>query len=375
MKLSQFKFKLPKEQIALYPSSYKYNENGEIVVKDRDYLGAARDECRLMVLHKKSKKVEHKLFKELINYFDEGDLFIMNNSKVFPAQMHGNKEKTNANIDIFLLRELNPDLHLWDVLVDPARKIRVGNKLYFGIDNSLIAEVIDNTTARGRTVRFLYNGDNDDFKRNLYALGETPLPPHIDRKPEPEDAERFQTIFAEKEGAVVAPAANCNFTRELLKRMEIKGIEYGFITLYSSINMFRNIDVEDLSKHKMDSEEMEVSQETCDLFNRVNNQPDPTVKKRICAVGITSLRALETASTNNGMIQPYKGWTNKFIFPPYDITTANCLISDFQLPLSIMYMTQCAFGGFDFVHDAYREALKQGYRFGFYGDALMILPD
>lgn len=375
MKLSQFKFKLPKEQIALYPSSFKYDENGEIVYKDKDYLEATRDECRLMVLHARTNRIEHRIFREIIDYFDDGDLFILNDTKVFPAQMHGNKEKTNANIDIFLLRELNPGLRLWDVLVDPARKIRVGNKLYFGVDNSLIAEVIDNTTARGRTVRFLYNGEPEDFKHNLFALGETPLPKHIARRPEPGDAARFQTIFARKEGAVVAPAASCNFTRELLKRMEIKGIDYSFITLYSSVKMFREIDVEDLSKHKMDSEEMEVSEETCNKFNFVNNPADKNEHHRILAVGVTTLRAIETASTNNGMIKPYTGWTNKFIFPPYDFTTANCLVSNLQLPLSTMYMTQCAFGGYDIVKAAYAEAVKCGYRFGFYGDAILILPD
>lgn len=370
MKLSQFKFKLPQEQIAQYPSSFGYDEEHKIVERCKDDLFATRDECRMMVLHAKSNEIEHKIFKELINYYDEGDLFIMNDAQVFPALMHGNKEKTNANIEVFLLRELNPRLKLWDVLVEPARKIRVGNKLYFGPDNSLVAEVIDNTTARGRTVRFLYDGSHEEFKKDLFDLGCTPLPAHIKREPEEGDAERFQTIFADKEGAVVAPAACCNFTRELLKRMEIKEIDVVNLTAYLSINMFRDIDVEDLTKHKMDSEQIEVNAAVCDKFNKAN-----AAGKRICAVGANTLRAIETASTANGMIKPYEGWTNKFIFPPYEFTTANCLISNLQLPLTPMLMTQCAFGGYEKVMKAYDLAVKEGYRFGFYGDAIMILPD
>jgi len=370
MKLSQFKFELPEEQIALYPSSYRYNDKGEIELKEENSLECDRDECRLLVLHRKSKTVEHKIFKELINYFDEGDLFLFNDTQVFPARMHGNKEKTNANIEVFLLRELNPRLKLWDVLVEPARKIRVGNKLYFGPDNSLVAEVIDNTTARGRTVRFLYDGTHEEFKRDLFALGSTPLPEHINREPEPLDAERFQTIFATKEGSVLAPAAGINFTREILKRMEIKGIDYDFISLYLTVNMFRDIDVDDLTKHKSDSEQIDVNDRVCDLFNKANK-----LEKRICAVGTTTLRTIETASTANGMIKPYEGWTNKFIFPPYEFTTANCLISKLQLPKTTLLMAQSAFAGHEFLMQSYKEAVNMGYQFGFYGDSVLILPD
>ncbi|MCQ2343786.1 MAG: tRNA preQ1(34) S-adenosylmethionine ribosyltransferase-isomerase QueA [Paludibacteraceae bacterium] len=370
MKLSQFKFRLPQEQIALYPSSFMYDDDGKIVYKSKDNLLADRDECRLLVLHSKTGDIEHKIFKELYTYFDEGDLFVLNDAQVFPAVMCGNKEKTNANIEVFLLRELNPRLKLWDVLVEPARKIRVGNKLYFGPDNSLVAEVIDNTTARGRTVRFLYDGSHDEFKRNLFALGTTPLPKHIHRPAEPDDAERFQTIFASKEGAVVAPAAGCNFTRELLKRLEIVGASYTFTTLYSSVSIFNEIDVEDLSKHKMESEQIEVNDEVCNLFNQAYRND-----KKICAVGTTVLRTLESAATTKGLIKPFSGWTNRFIFPPYEFNTANCLISNLQLPQSIMLMNQCAFGGYRKVMDAYQAAIHEGYRFGFYGDAIMILPD
>ena len=370
MKLSQFKFELPEEQIALYPSSYRYNDKGEIELKEENSLECDRDECRLLVLPRKYKTVEHKIFKELIDYFDEGDLFLLNDTQVFPARMHGNKEKTNANIEVFLLRELNPRLKLWDVLVEPARKIRVGNKLYFGPDNSLVAEVIDNTTARGRTVRFLYDGTHEEFKRDLFALGSTPLPEHINREPEPLDAERFQTIFATKEGSVLAPAAGINFTREILKRLEIKGVDYDFISLYLTVNMFRDIDVDDLTKHKSDSEQIEVNDRVCDLFNKANK-----LEKRICAVGTTTLRTLETASTANGMIKPFSGWTNKFIFPPYEFTTANCLISKLQLSKTSLLMTQSAFAGHEFLMDSYKLAVQMGYRFGFYGDSVMILPD
>jgi len=370
MKLSQFKFELPEELIAQYPSSYRYNDQGEIELKEENSLECDRDECRLLVLHKKSKTIEHKIFKEFINYFDEGDLVLFNDTQVFPARMHGNKEKTNANIEVFLLRELNPRLKLWDVLVEPARKIRVGNKLYFGPDNSLVAEVIDNTTARGRTVRFLYDGTHEEFKRDLFALGSTPLPEHITREPEPLDAERFQTIFATKEGSVLAPAAGINFTRQMLKRMEIKGIDYDFISLYLTVNMFRDIDVDDLTKHKSDSEQIDVNERVCELFNKAN-----ALEKRICAVGTTTLRTIETASTANGMIKPFEGWTNKFIFPPYDFTTANCLLSKLQLPKTTLLMTQSAFTGHDFLMQSYKEAIKMGYNFGFYGDSVLILPD
>ena len=369
MKLSQFKFKLPEEQIAKYPHSVQYDENGKIVEKTNGF-DAERDENRLLVLHAKSNKIEHRIFKEVIDYFDDKDLFVFNDTQVFPALMHGNKEKTNAQIEVFLLRELNEQFRLWDVLVEPARKIRVGNKLYFSPDNSMVAEVIDNTTSRGRTVRFLYDGTHDDFKRDLFALGYPPVPAHFNRQPEKGDVERYQTIFAKNEGAVVIPAAGCNFTRNLMKRMEIKGIDSKFLTLHASLGMFRDIDVEDLTKHKTDSEQMDVTEALTIPFNEAAGRGS-----RICAVGTTTLRALETASTANGEIKPFVGWTNKFIFPPYQFTTANCLISNFQLPLSTMLMNQAAFGGYDEVMNAYDIALNEGYKFGFYGDSILILPD
>ncbi len=348
MKLSKFKFKLPEEQIAQYPAEY-------------------RDESRLMVLNTVTGTIEHHIFKEILDEFDENDLFVFNDTQVFPAHLIGKKEKTEAEIDVFLLRELNPKVFLWDVLVEPARKIRIGNKLYFGPDDALVAEVIDNTTSRGRTVRFLYDGDHDIFKRELYGLGETPLPRYIKRPVEPMDAERYQTIFAEKEGAVVAPMAGAHFSRELLKRMEIKGINRTAITLHASLSMFRDIDVEDLTKHKMDSEQMFVNDEAADMFNRTHEQ-----EHRVCAIGTTVLRALETASMSNGYIKPYEGWTSRFIFPPYEFSTADALVSNFQQPLSTMLMNACAFGGYDMVMEAYNVAVKEGYRFGAYGDALLI---
>lgn len=348
MKLSKFKFKLPEDQIAQYPAEY-------------------RDESRLMVLNVPTGTIEHHVFKEILNEFDENDLFVFNDTQVFPAHLVGNKEKTNAQIDVFLLRELNAQMHLWDVLVEPARKIRIGNKLYFGPDEAMVAEVIDNTTSRGRTVRFLYDGDHDVFKRELYALGETPLPRYIKRPVEPTDAERYQTIFAQNEGAVVAPMAGAHFSRELLKRMEIKGINRAFITLHASLSMFRDIDVEDLTKHKMDSEQMFVEDEAADMFNRTHE-----LKHKVCAIGTTVLRALETASMSNGYIKPYEGWTSRFIFPPYEFTTADALVSNLQLPFSTMLMNACAFGGYDLVMKAYDVAVKEGYRFGAYGDAILI---
>ncbi len=348
MKLSKFKFKLPEEQIAQYPAEY-------------------RDESRLMVLNAATGTIEHHIFKEILNEFDENDLFVFNDTQVFPAHLIGKKEKTEAEIDVFLLRELNPKVFLWDVLVEPARKIRIGNKLYFGPDDALVAEVIDNTTSRGRTLRFLYDGDHDIFKRELYGLGETPLPRYIKRPVEPMDAERYQTIFAEKEGAVVAPMAGAHFSRELLKRMEIKGINRTAITLHASLSMFRDIDVEDLTKHKMDSEQMFVNDEAADMFNQTHER-----EHKVCAIGTTVLRALETASMSNGYIKPYEGWTSRFIFPPYEFSTADALVSNFQQPLSTMLMNACAFGGYDMVMEAYNVAVKEGYRFGAYGDALLI---
>lgn len=351
MKLSQFKFKLPEDKISLYPPTH-------------------RDEARLMVVHKKTGEIEHKLFKDILEYFDEKDTFIFNDTQVFPARLYGNKEKTGARIEVFLLRELNEELRLWDVLVDPARKIRIGNKLYFGEDNSMVAEVIDNTTSRGRTLRFLYDGPHDEFKAALYALGEAPLPDDVRsrRAAEPEDMERFQTIYARHEGAVTAPATGLHFSRELMKRMEIKGVEQAFITLHAGLGNFRSIDVEDLTKHKTDSEQMFVAKEACDLVNATKDSGH-----KVCAVGTTVLRAIETAVGPGGHIKEFEGWTNKFIFPPYDFTVADALIANFQMPLSTMLMLVTAFGGYDVVMAAYNTALKEDYHFGTYGDAMLII--
>ena len=321
MKLSQFKFKLPDNLIAQYPS-----EN--------------RDECRLMVLDANTGEITHKTFKDIIDYFDEGDVMIFNDTKVFPARLYGNKEKTGARIEVFLLRELNIENKFWDVLVEPARKIRIGNKLYFGEDDSMVAEVIDNTTARGRTLRFLYDGPHDEFKEALYALGETPLPEYITRQVEEWDADRYQCIFAKNEGAVMAPAAGLHFSRELMKRLEIKGVERGFLTLHSGQGNFKDIDVEDLTKHRMDSEEMIVDETLVDMVNEAKDN-----NKNVCAVGTSVLRAIATAVCMNGHLMTYEGWTNKFIFPPYDFTVCNSMVSNFHLPLSTMLMMVAAFGG------------------------------
>ena len=327
MKLSQFKFKLPEEKIALHPTRY-------------------RDESRLMVLHRKTGEIEHRMFKDILEYFDDKDVFIFNDTKVFPARLYGNKEKTGARIEVFLLRELNEELRLWDVLVDPARKIRIGNKLYFGEDDSMVAEVIDNTTSRGRTLRFLYDGPHDEFKKALYALGETPLPHSIINRPvEPEDSERFQSIFARNEGAVTAPTASLHFSRELMKRMEIKGIDFAYITLHAGLGNFRDIDVEDLTKHKTDSEQMIVTEDAVKVVNRAKDL---------------------------NHLKEYEGWTNKFIFPPYDFTVANAMVSNFHMPLSTLLMIVAAFGGYEQVMEAYNVALKEDYRFGTYGDAMLI---
>lgn len=349
MKLSQFKFDLPKDLIASHPAKF-------------------RDESRMMVLHRKSGKIEHKTFKEIIDYFDEGDVFVFNDTKVFPARLYGSKEKTGATIEVFLLRELNPETHLWDVLVDPARKIRIGNKLYFGDDESVVAEVIDNTTSRGRTLRFLYEGDSEEFKKQLYQLGQTPIPKYFGRKEEKEDKERYQTIFAQNEGAVVVPAAGLHFSRELLKRFEIKGIDSAFITLHSGLGNYREIDVEDLTKHKMDSEELIIPSVTTEIVNNAI-----TKKKQVCAVGTSVMRGIETLIPTDGYLKEYKGWTNKFIFPPYDFQIANSMVTNFNLPKSILLMMAAAFGGYDQVMDAYDVAVKEKYRFGAYGDALLII--
>ena len=349
MKLSQYGYPFSPEMLAKYPT-----EN--------------RDESRLMVVNRATGAIEHRIFKDVIDYFDAGDIFILNNTKVFPARLHGNKEKTGAEIEIFLLRELNRELRLWDVLVDPARKIRIGNKLYFGDDDMLVAEVIDNTTSRGRTLRFLFDGSYDEFKAALYKLGETPLPKWIREKVEPIDAERYQTIFAKYEGAVAAPTAGLHFSKHLFKRMEIKGINVAEITLHVGLGNFRTVDVEDLTKHKMDSEQIFVTPEAADAVHRSKE-----AGHRVVAVGTTVMRTIESTVTSNGLLKPYEGWTNKFIFAPYEFSVADAMISNFQLPFSTQLMMVAAFGGYDTVMNAYRVAREEGYRFGTYGDAMLIL--
>ncbi|HDR88911.1 MAG TPA: tRNA preQ1(34) S-adenosylmethionine ribosyltransferase-isomerase QueA [Bacteroidetes bacterium] len=349
MKLSQYKYHLPEELIAKYPAKN-------------------RDESRLMVLHRDTGKIEHRIFKEIIDYFEEKDVMVFNNTKVFPARLFGNKEKTGAEIEVFLLRELNRDQRLWDVLVDPARKIRIGNKLYFGENDVLVAEVIDNTTSRGRTLRFLYDGPYEEFKKTLYSLGETPLPKFIRREVESSDQERYQTVYAKHEGAVAAPTAGMHFSRELLKRLEIKGIEFAFITLHVGLGNFRTVDVEDLTKHKMDSERILISEEAAQIVNRAKER-----QNNVCAVGTTVLRTLESSVSTTGMLKPYDGWTNKFIFPPYEFSVPNRMVSNFHLPLSTLLMMVSAFAGYEFLFEAYELAIKKKYRFGTYGDAMLIL--
>lgn len=349
MRLSDFRYNLPFELIANHPSKN-------------------RDECRLMVINRKDGTIEHKVFKDIINYFNENDVFVLNNTKVFPARLYGTKEKTGAKIEVFLLRELNHEMKLWDVLVDPARKIRIGNKIYFGDDESLEAEVIDNTTSRGRTIRFLFDGTYDEFKKTIELLGHTPLPKLIKRPSEPEDRERYQTIFAKHEGAVAAPTAGLHFTRELMKRLEIKGVNFAEITLHAGLGNFRSIDVEDLSKHKMDSEQVIVSPKACDIINEAKRK-----KLNVCAVGTTSLKALETALSINGMVAPFDGWTSKFIFPPYDYTVATKVVTNFHLPQSSLMIMIAAFTGFDLLIKAYNEAVREKYQFFTYGDAMLVL--
>jgi S-adenosylmethionine:tRNA ribosyltransferase-isomerase len=349
MKLSKFKYKLPEELIALHPS-------------------ANRDESRLMIVHKDTGKIEHKVFKDIINYFDEKDVMVFNNTKVFPARLYGNKEKTGAEIEVFLLRELNKDQRLWDVLVDPARKIRIGNKLYFGENDSLVAEVIDNTTSRGRTLRFLFDGSYEEFKETLYSLGETPLPKFINRKVEPEDKERYQTIFATHEGAVAAPTAGMHFSRELLKRFEIKGVDFSYVTLHVGLGSFRSVDVEDLTKHKMDSEQIIIPDDSALMINQAKDE-----RRRICAVGTTVMRTIESSVSTKGHVNYFEGWTNKFIFPPYEFSVADSMVSNFHLPYSTLLMMVAAFGGYDLIMKAYKTAVKEKYRFGTYGDAMLII--
>jgi len=349
MKLSQFNFDLPKELIASRPP-----EN--------------RDESRMMVVNNKTRKIEHRQFRDVLEYFSDGDVFVINNTKVFPARLYGEKEKTGAKIEVFLLRELNRESRLWDVMVDPARKIRIGNKLYFGEDDELVAEVIDNTTSRGRTLRFLFDGPYEEFKKTLQALGVTPLPKEHERAIEPIDDERYQTIYAKHEGAIAAPTAGMHFSRELMKRLEIKGISFAEITLHTGLGNFRPIEVEDLTKHKVDSEEMFIEQNAANLVNNAFES-----KHRVCAVGTTSMKALESAVSITGKIKTYAGWTNKFIFPPYNFHTADSLITNFHLPKSPMYMMVSAYLGYDFAKEVYREAIKKKYQFFTYGDAILII--
>ena len=349
MKLSHFQFQLPENLLAEYPS-----EN--------------RDEARLMVLNRKEQTIEHKLFKDLIDYFEEDDVMILNNTKVFPARLFGNKEKTGARIEVFLLRELNSEQRLWDVLVDPARKIRIGNKLYFGDDDTLVAEVIDNTTSRGRTLRFLFDGPYYEFRKKLTELGETPLPKYIKREVEPSDEERYQTIFAKNEGAVAAPTAGLHFSKHLLKRLEIKGIDFAEITLHVGLGTFNPVEVEDLSKHKMDSEEIIINQYATSTINKALSE-----KRRICAVGTTAMRAIESSVSSSGTLNEYDGWTNKFIFPPYDFSIANCMVTNFHTPKSTLLMMVSAFAGHDFIKEAYEQAIKEKYKFYSYGDAMLII--
>jgi len=380
MKLSQFKFKLPEEQVALYPPHRAFeNEDGTI---DRVYN---RDQCKLMVVHRKSEKIEifkkdadgndteeYMTFRNLLDYFDEGDTFIFNDTKVFPARLYGTKEKTDAQIEVFLLRELNEELRLWDVLVEPARKIRIGNKLFFDGEGPMVAEVIDNTTSRGRTLRFLYDCPHDEFKRELFSLGEAPLPRYIvdRRKAEPDDMEQFQTIYAKHEGAVTAPSTGLHFSRELMKMMEIRGYQFAYLTVHCSLGSFDPIEVEDLTKHKMNSEQMIITPEACDIVNKAK-----TEGRRICAVGISTMRATESAVGTDGMLKEFNGWTNKFIFPPYDFGLANTIITNFYHPESTMMMATAAFAGYDLTVEAYKTALKNDFKFGCYGDAMLVVDD
>ena len=349
MKLSHFRFELPEDLLAEYPAEH-------------------RDESRLMVLNRKDQTIEHKKFKDIINYFDEGDLMVLNNTKVFPARMYGEKEKTGARIEVFLLRELNAESRLWDVLVDPARKIRIGNKLFFGEDESLVAEVIDNTTSRGRTLRFLYDGSYEEFRIKLDELGETPLPKYIKRAVEPSDEERYQTIYAKHEGAVAAPTAGLHFSKHLMKRLEIKGVDFAEVTLHVGLGTFASVEVEDLSKHKMDSEQSVITDETIAIVNNAI-----ATKKRICSVGTTVMRSLESSVSSNGRLNTFSGWTNKFIFPPYEFSIANCMITNFHTPKSTLMMMVAAFAGYDFLMEAYKEAVKEKYKFYSYGDAMLII--
>lgn len=351
-KLSQFDFKLPEKLITQYPSD-------------------SRDQARLMVVNRQTETIEHKVFRDVVDYFDAEDTFIFNNTKVFPARMYGRKEKTDASIEVFLLRELNQEARLWDVLVDPARKIRVGNKLYFTDDKDnelLVAEVVDNTTSRGRTIRFLFEGTNEEFRANLYKLGHTPLPKYINRAPTKADTERYQTIYAKEEGAVAAPTAGMHFSEEVMKRLEIKGINFAELTLHIGLGTFRNIEVEDLSKHKMDAEYFKISNQAVEIVNKAK-----LANKRVCAVGTTSMRSIESAVSAENLLKPVEGWTNKFIYPPYDFHIADSMITNFHLPKSSLVIMVSAFGGHDLIMEAYRQAVKEKYHFYSYGDAMLII--
>ena len=349
MKLSDFNFELPKDRLAEFPA-----EN--------------RDESRLMILNREKRTIEHHQFKDVINFFDEGDVMVLNNTKVFPARLFGNKEKTGARIEVFLLRELNEEQRLWDVLVDPARKIRIGNKLYFGNDDSLVAEVIDNTTSRGRTLRFLFDGSYEEFRKKLKEIGETPLPKYIKREPTEDDKTRYQTIYAKNEGAVAAPTAGLHFSRHLLKRLEIKGVDLAELTLHVGLGTFNPVEVEDLSKHKMDSEELIIEQNAVDIVNAAKSK-----KRKICAVGTTVMRGLESSVSSVNTLNTYRGWTHKFIFPPYEFAIANCMITNFHTPKSTLLMMVSAFADPDFIKEAYDVAVKEKYNFYSYGDAMLIL--
>ena len=349
MKLSQFEFDLPEKLIADFPSD-------------------ERDESRLMVVNRETGDIEHKVFKDVLDYFDDGDIMVINDTRVFPARMYGNKEKTGARIEVFLLRELNKESLLWDVLVDPARKIRIGNKLYFGENDELVAEVIDNTTSRGRTLRFLFDGSYEEFKQTITKLGMTPLPKYIKREPVPEDKERYQTIFAKQEGAVAAPTAGLHFSKQLMRRLEIKGVDFTELTLHVGLGTFRPVDVEDLTKHKMDSEQLYIPETTADIVNRAKEN-----KRKVCAVGTTVTRGLETAVSVEKKLKPYDGWTNKFIFPPYEFSIPDAMITNFHTPKSTLIMMVSAYGGYDLMMKAYKEAIKEKYRFYSYGDAMLIL--
>ncbi len=349
MKLSDFDYSLPKELIAEYPADFRH-------------------ESRLMVVHRDTGEIEHRIFKDILEYFDEGDVLVLNNTKVFPARLIGTKEKTGAEIEVFLLRELDPETKLWDVLVEPARKIRIGNKLFFGEDNELVAEVIDNTTSRGRTIRFLYDGTYEEYRQKLKELGKTPLPKYIKREEEELDKERYQTVYAKVEGAVAAPTAGLHFSKSLLKKLELKDVLMPEITLHVGIGTFNPVEVEDLAKHKMDSEYFEIEPDVAEVINRAMEQG-----KRICAVGTTVVRALESSVTASGKVHPDKRWTHKFIYPPYDFKIPNALITNFHLPKSTLLMLVAAFGGYDLIMKAYKEAVKEKYRFYSYGDAMLII--